>query len=219
MDTKETSTAPAPTLSQQVDVRNLPLSGEFLAVACNGHASACLKLLLRQERLHRELARERAKLNDCNDRSNLSRLMRRDKEEFPNRFRPLAAGHQARVIDLERELNLVTEALSASMPLTAKALTLPLPPNPTANFAKEQHRPRDAEVAARDTVIQKCRGKGHREICTCIDFELGARDGLATMGLPDSWTRDFEVTTFVAAFDDPRCRNRVASLISKCLAR
>jgi hypothetical protein len=220
MDAKQTlDTLGVQKPDQKIDVHVLPLSGEFLSLAQAGEFDTHLQLLRQQEKLHEELARARVALNQCNNRQFLWRLLSRYRQAFPEQLRNLAKERQAQLSDLEAKLMAVTDALSVSMPLTAKSLTMSTLTTRGEDFSLRRPTRRDPFVAAREVVIRGCRGQPHRRVCQRLDLEFAGRDGLPPPELPERWVGKFDVRSFVAAYDNSACRNRVAKMISTARRR
>ena len=67
-------------------------------------------------------------------------------------------------------------------------------------------------VAARDVVIMKYRRRSSREICEKLDSELGRQDA-PTIGLPERWTAEYGVRTFLQAYKNDTLRPLVHKMI------
>ena len=71
----------------------------------------------------------------------------------------------------------------------------------------------DVYVEVRDRWIRRLRDHSDKEICRTLDLEL-AQSGRPPMGLPDSWTKNYGVGSYLAAYKNPNCKALVQKLIS-----
>ena len=72
----------------------------------------------------------------------------------------------------------------------------------------------DPGVTYRNVVIDQNRNKSALDICRILDSIFRERERPPGF-FPENWTEDFRVNTFVAAYLNPLCRNRVQAMISK----
>jgi hypothetical protein len=73
-------------------------------------------------------------------------------------------------------------------------------------------------VVIRNMLIRRIRDLPNKDICTQLDFELTQRDP-PPMGLPESWTEKYGVTSYSEAYEHENCKALVQKLISVAKAR
>jgi hypothetical protein len=209
MQTRNTNDQPATTGHC---VNELTVSGTFLMLAQNGNLMTVTQMIQERARIAADLQRVEEKLLSCNNPLALARYARsceKRNKDFGTELRRLAVKLETQKCELTLALQQIDEQFAQQnlgfkwMITTAFVSLLP-----TANA------PPDPVVALRYMIIDQNLGKPHSEICQLLDFPW--REGESPTGFfPDSWTRDYGVKTFVAAYRHPNCRKRVEPMISK----
>jgi hypothetical protein len=69
-------------------------------------------------------------------------------------------------------------------------------------------------VLVRDLYIRRMKNLSDQEICQTLDIELAGPEAGRSLGLPHSWDDKWNVKTYVAAYEHPKCKNLVEKVIS-----
>jgi len=201
-----------------VDVSSpIGVSGAFISLAQAGKLAEVSSAVLEYQSLVSQLARVEEKLEDCNNSVFLIRLAekcRKRRQDFVSELKKLTQSLETKKTQLHTRLTEIKQHLIDEYPTLDGSLSGVMPASvPILTPAPRTGRPYPG-VAGRNAVIDKYLQESDLDICKKLDFNF-MRDGkVSSEYLPASWTRDFGVRTFVGAYREHGCRNRVHKLIS-----
>ena len=79
---------------------------------------------------------------------------------------------------------------------------------------RPRRRKADVYVEIRDLHIRRLKDRPDEEICRTLDLDLMRPEGLPALGLPENWTKNYHVTSYLAAYKHRKCKSLVQKLIS-----
>jgi hypothetical protein len=195
-------------LSCEPDVTNsVGSSGKFIDLARSGRLLDVSSLIQERAEAAEYLKQITAKLEACNSPARLAEFAiwcGEKKKDFGSALRKTVRELEKRKCELQAKLRQIDRAFArekTNLELTQDSVAA------TSLVPKVTRGGGLPSVAIRNAVIDKNLYLSHINICKRLDLELG-RVGQCTPGLPDSWTEDFGVKTFVEAYRHSECRKR-----------
>jgi hypothetical protein len=199
------------------------VSGAYLQLAQKGLLQRVSKLRAEYSSLTSELAEIEKSRHDCNEPNWLEEYWRRISSKGRDFSKALSSHTKALEQRKTKTLARLDRVLAKIQEIEVLApagtfITLAIPVGSQAFLHTGQSlRPGPnmrVPVKIRDETIRKYAHLSDREICRKLDAEL-IQSNSPPIGFPESWIEDYSVSTYVDAYDNPRCRNRVQKLISK----
>ena len=194
---------------------DLTASGQFIEMDEEGRLATVSSLIRKRTRLAADLSQVEEMLRACNNWFALAEFeawcSTKKKSSGPE-LRKKAGRLETRKSELQKQIQEIDGELARQEPgvkFEVHATMASLVPGVGKTSSHNPH------LAARDIVIAQNIGLKHEDICRKLDFEFAVNGKVDPPCLPESWTKKFGVTTFLAAYRHKDCRGLVHTLFSK----